>query len=937
MLLDGTTLEPSFLLDLASMFEGAFSLDWLEELTGMRASVILSTLEDQTQKGVLTRIKPAIYLFDKKRRQEWLERLTPEQKENFHRRIASILIRELSDDEKPLEIAQHLLHIPVDWKDCQWLMRAGEIYARSCDTEKAIACFHHILRHLSHQHGEQEDLLMAKAAIAHSNRYAGRSDMNIFHDYLRDARERARNRGWEVQEIILEMHIAKYERLSADFNHGIQRFRKAYTKALTINDPELASTAAVFQTYFLFWQGHFQEAIVIFEKTVPDVQKLPLEFFPLLAAIMIGHCYIMIGQITQGLGMLDNVRNYCLKNGNNYLLSHASSTLAMAMLSINRLDDSLHYLKISLKEAKESQNYWVLQLTTILTALVLHMQGNSQKAIGYLRSFLKYSNKVRGNLLYFPYLLEICYYIEIGELKQLPGFSLSEEIERMIKINNICLRGLAYRFKALQGAKKGESNEKNIRALVLSAKWLSKSGYRIELAKTNLALTRCYLESGNTQKAKSILADSPDMLIAKEFNLIPDDLQCLMESDNRNETILAEVLNLAGYMTESGNNNRLLQQIIATANRITGAERGALLVLKDDGDASDFILRASKNMTMDQITDPLFIPSKNIIQEVIASGQIRIHEVPATDERAISTRDTIRSRICVPIVVEKKVIGVFYHDNRLLGNVFKPSDIKLLIYFADIAAVDLDREKSRNLLVRQKENEKEEIHCQHEYKVSLDHAEEMIGESKAFKQVLTQIEQIAAADTTVLITGETGVGKNLVAGAIHRRSSRRKGPFITVQCSALTEGLITSELFGHERGAFTGATNRHIGRFELADGGTLFMDEIGDLSLEIQARLLRVLQSKEFERVGGGKDVLTSNFRLIAATNKDLEAEVQAKRFRKDLFYRINVFPMQIPPLRERMEDIPLLAAHILKNIDPTNGSKGFRIPPRSHKDSVEI
>ena len=169
----------------------------------------------------------------------------------------------------------------------------------------------------------------------------------------------------------------------------------------------------------------------------------------------------------------------------------------------------------------------------------------------------------------------------------------------------------------------------------------------------------------------------------------------------------------------------------------------------------------------------------------------------------------------------------------------------------------------------------------------------------------------------MLILGETGVGKNLLAEAIHRQSLRADGPFITVQCSALTESLITSELFGHEKGAFTGATNRYVGRFEMAHKGTLFLDEIGDLSLEVQARLLRVLQSKEFERVGGGKDVLVSDFRLIAATNRNLEQEVQAGRFREDLYYRINVIPLLIPPLRERKEDIPLLVHHFL-NINNT-------------------
>ncbi|MBT8340504.1 MAG: sigma 54-interacting transcriptional regulator [Desulfatitalea sp.] len=173
-------------------------------------------------------------------------------------------------------------------------------------------------------------------------------------------------------------------------------------------------------------------------------------------------------------------------------------------------------------------------------------------------------------------------------------------------------------------------------------------------------------------------------------------------------------------------------------------------------------------------------------------------------------------------------------------------------------------------------------------------------------------DKVARMDASVLILGETGVGKELVARAIHGHSPRKNSPFIQVNCSALPETLITSELFGHEKGAFTGAEKRRIGRFELADQGTLFLDEIGDISLEVQVRMLRVLQSKEFERVGG-KEVLKSNFRLITATNRDLKAAIHAGKFREDLFYRLNVFPIHVPPLRHRREDIPLLAGYFLE------------------------
>jgi len=206
--------------------------------------------------------------------------------------------------------------------------------------------------------------------------------------------------------------------------------------------------------------------------------------------------------------------------------------------------------------------------------------------------------------------------------------------------------------------------------------------------------------------------------------------------------------------------------------------------------------------------------------------------------------------------------------------------------------------------------EQENVYLQEERQAETAFAG-VVGESPAIQKVLESVRLVAGTDATVLVTGDTGTGKEVVVRAIHQLSGRKDKILVKVNCAALPSGVIESELFGHEKGAFTGALARRVGRFELANRGTLFLDEVGDLPLELQAKLLRVLQEGEFERLGGTQ-TLKVNVRLIAATNRDLKGAVEQGRFRADLFYRLNVFPIAIPPLRERMEDVPRLTRHFV-------------------------
>jgi len=271
--------------------------------------------------------------------------------------------------------------------------------------------------------------------------------------------------------------------------------------------------------------------------------------------------------------------------------------------------------------------------------------------------------------------------------------------------------------------------------------------------------------------------------------------------------------------------------------------------------------------------------------------------------------------LCVPIKVGNKAVGALSVDHLFKGSISYEEDIKLLTIIAAMVgqAVKINELAAKEKQAVVAENIKLRQQLKGKYKFG-----NIIYSSPVMETVLEGTRQVASAQTTVLLLGESGTGKELVASAIHYSSPRADKPFIKVACAALPENLLESELFGYERGAFTGAGERKIGRFEMADGGTLFLDEIGDLTLATQVKLLRVLQEKEFERLGATKTVKV-NVRVICATHRDLEQMVKDGKFRQDLFYRINVFPVNLPPLRKRKEDIPLLVAHFTHKYNKQN------------------
>jgi formate hydrogenlyase transcriptional activator len=270
----------------------------------------------------------------------------------------------------------------------------------------------------------------------------------------------------------------------------------------------------------------------------------------------------------------------------------------------------------------------------------------------------------------------------------------------------------------------------------------------------------------------------------------------------------------------------------------------------------------------------------------------------------------LQSLYCVPFVRPKGTLGALIIGSTR-QDAFQSEDLSLLNQVAAQLAVAIENHQASADLEKLKQKLSEEKKYLEGEIRSDDRFAEIVGESPALRQVLAQVATVAGSDATVLILGETGTGKELIARAIHNMSGRSSNSFVKLNCAAIPTGLLESELFGHEKGAFTGAVSQKIGRMEVADGGTLFLDEVGEIPLELQPKLLRALQDQEFERLGSTRTIRV-NVRLVAATNRDLARNVSEQRFRADLFYRLNVFPIHIPPLRARREDVPLLVRNFV-------------------------
>ena len=383
---------------------------------------------------------------------------------------------------------------------------------------------------------------------------------------------------------------------------------------------------------------------------------------------------------------------------------------------------------------------------------------------------------------------------------------------------------------------------------------------------------------------------------------------------------LAALLKISTAVSGIRKAEELQVRVLEMIFEVIPVQRAAILLTGQNPE--EFISGTHRERDSDA-THPFRI-SRTVARHVLQDG-VALMGNDVLSDRAFEATESlvaskIRSLLCVPLMVFGAKLGVIYADTTHPGAHLDEDHLHLLTAIASVVAVALEHARYVEWLEGENRRLQEEINIEHD----------MIGESARMRDVYQFIAKVTSADSTVLIQGESGTGKELVARAIHRNSRRANRPFVAINCAALIESLLESELFGHEKGAFTGAVAQKKGKIEIADGGTVFLDEIGELAPPLQAKLLRVLQEREFERVGGTRSIKV-DIRLIAATNRNVEDAIKSGAFRQDLFYRLNVVSVTLPALRDRREDIPLLATYFVQKYSREATRPVAGISPEAH------
>ncbi len=765
----------------------------------------------------------------------------------------------------------------------------------------------HALNLLSKQDPEPErDRRLVSTSLELSNLHytMGKGQENLS-NFLFQASEAAKRIGDKRSFCLMNLHIGRLLHVSGQHAEALTMLSSGLKEAEVLGDEDIRAKTSVFSGLYYYIQGRFREALPHFQKSIQLYQSAESGLVENPSApVFLGYSAAYLGHFAESIGSLDANWKLAVQREDMGLATIIRSVLGTILVMVGKERAAKEHLDGALQDAKRSKNLLATYLAEGGHAVRLFLKGDL-KASYQIASKTISKGTESGFVRQYtsPWILEMFFeYHRNGY--QIPGFGFKQELSRVMRGSNIHLKGVGFRLHALSSANVS-GQTKTEEDLNESLKLLEESGDRIQLEKTRLAIARLKKENKKLKEASELTQRVAEAFTELNYPYFPDDLKTLLPKGFLNyrpletdDSFLNKSLEMVNFLSTAGGTKETLLRLVRSILHLTRTENGGLFWSSEIKNG-DIFLRAGVNLSEEEINTAGFKQRLELIKSSFRSGKSLGHF------QQTATGKSLYHVICLPVTIKNETRGVFAFTSSYLSDSFHDPGTELLDKMAAYFSACIKRilefgelRGERNLLASEKSLRTEQFN-----------REEILAESPVMIEILERTDQVAQSDSTVLILGESGVGKELLARRLHKLSQRSSSPYIVVDITGIPENLLESELFGHEKGAFTGADKQKQGRLELANRGTLFIDEIGEISKSIQVKLLRALQEKTFVRVGGTRTI-TSDFRLITATNRDLEEEVLTGQFREDLYYRLNVLPIVLPPLRERDGDILLLARY---------------------------
>jgi len=900
-------------------FDEYFSVDWFSGRPNWLPSQIVDAIVFlEKQRWIVSRSGGNGYYewTPKFPWKEILRHIEGDTMSRYYREAINILIEKLPESEEHyIDIAQKCLLAGIQKSDIEIIYRAAIFEEKNHRISSAIKLYHRLLEFIADQvldKSEQPDIGTYEIFIRAVER---RASLSLLHPNLK-AIDRFLSLAMDMAECFtdfktqasMQLLIGQNYWMSFQYEEALHHFYQGWKMVGKIKDDVLYRRALQLQGLAHWIKGNLSQAIQSYEKSLGELDSIVVDDFSLLTALNLALCYTQMGMPHRGMGISHSIHTQAEKNHNWPLAAYSLATTGSILLEIRQLENSQAYFEKALALARRERVPMAEVVAGIGLSDIECIKGHFDRAADHFKVLWEIPKSSWYHTLNTNHVFDAGYRLMRNNMSPV---ELGPVIDYLHQLKKEQINPLVYAtIRRLQIQLMEDSNPPQVRIqeLLQLKKMVEKSGATLERAKIRIDLARLYLQVNNWQKAEVQSRKAWDFLKSIAKDVFPADMKHLIRPEffSKSDRIFDLVIEMGEALGGQKNSEQLLIKIITSVSRLTGAERAAIFI--KDCDSQELNMVASRNLIPEDIPDATLSHVIDIVRTAYDSTTGEIIQCELEDHETPGFRHVIT----VPLMLDGRSMGALYQDGRFCLLDMDHDSLKLLSALASQIAVSIDRIHAYDEIT------KLQIQMRHENRQDYEKGEpcmpfdDIIGVSKAIEDLHELIHKVALTQSTVLIDGETGVGKELVARAIHRISSRAEGPFIRVNCAALPETLIDSELFGHEKGAFTGAIRTKEGRFELANNGTIFLDEVSELPLSTQSRLLRILQEKEYQRVGGTR-TLHSDFRLITASNKNLEDEVAQGRFRTDLFFRLNIFPIHVAPLRMRKEDIPLLASHFLK------------------------